>query len=201
MPEFEQPRQPSVLPMVSSEVKNRIIEDMGGANPNDPLPNRSEFSENVFADLLNSNRTFVEAINDVLAQRITDQIPGIAVFKQDAFIEGMAIVIKAFDYTMKSDLLLRFASLQADDIHAAREALEASIPKQEEHTISIVQRLLTLPRIPDQQIDLNECINTAGRFNPVFQRQITTGATAMYKTLGALWPKLYPPQTAPPPSA
>lgn len=193
MLEAEQPPQSSSLPIVSTEVKDRIIEDMGGANPNNLAPNLNTFSENVFADVLNSNRDFAQVINDVVTQKITHENPGTSAARQDALIEGMAIVLKAFDYTKQFDLLPRFARLEPDDLNLVKQTLEASIPSQE-HTVTILQRLLNLPRIPEQQINLNECINTAGKSTSIFQQQVTTGATAMYKTLEVLWPILYPPQ-------
>lgn len=94
----------------------------------------------------------------------------------------MAIVLKAFDYTKEFDLLPRFAGLEPNDLNVIKQTLEESVPSQE-YAVTILQRLLKLPRIPDQQINLNECINTTARSVRLFRQQITTGAAAMYKIL------------------
>ena len=199
MPEFEQPPQPNQLPIVTAEMIGLTIVDMGGEKST--FVDRQAFSENVFGDLLNSKKDFVQMVNDVLAHRITHQDPQLKAVKEDDTLEGMAIVLKAFDHMKEFDLIPRFTQLKPDDIDLAKRILEESIPSQE-RSVTILQRLLNLPRIPEQQVSLSECLRSVGKKDAILsQREIFSGGSAMYKILEALWPKLYPPQTPSPASS
>ena len=111
----------------------------------------------------------------------------------------MAIVLRAFDINSGFDLMQRFGGLQPEDLSLVRSILQQSLPAREQD-ISILRRLLTIPQLPEQQINLNYIFSKLPRSAGHFRKEyVVEGAAAMYSILGHLWPKLYPQnQTAPP---
>ena len=152
------------------------------------LENKS-FTTDVFFDLIRSNRQLGEIVSKVF-----DETYG-TIGNANSALKGSAIILKAYDYMKNFDLLSRFGTLQPNDIILAQQTLEQSLPKKGEN-LTIAQRLLKLPIIPETQVDLNECLKKAGEFS-LYRRHFKEGATAMYKMLEVLWPKLYPNPTPP----
>ena len=192
MPETEKPPQPSYLPIVPSEVTNRLLQDLGlnkdsAAQPVEIRDRIKSLTSGVFSDLIASNPDFAKDINSLLNERYS------LVHSVDSALNGMAIVLKTFDYVKESDLMLRLSSLQPDDLRLAKQTLEDSFPKKDED-VSILQRLLSLPKVPETQVSLNECLKEVKPWSYLAGDTFNEGAAAMYKTLGVLWPKLYPPQ-------
>ena len=172
MAEFEPKPQLSYLPIVTSEVTDRLTEQLGldidkktasiisnirTGEIKSPGNNLEQLATEVFSDLISSNLSLAKITNNVLSERM---IP----FEANGTLEGMMLVLKAFDYMKESDLLQRLGSLNSDDLALAQQTMERSFPKKDQ-TMSISQRLLTLPRIPETQIDLNECLKKAEKYS------------------------------------
>jgi len=183
-PGAEQP-QPPRLPIVPSEVTNRILEDVTSINAMD------ELTLLVFGDLVDSNKNLAEVINKCLVERFNQPTA-------EPMLNGMAIIIQVFNHTQDFSLFQKISGLQPDDLDLAKQTLEKSFPPKEQD-MTTLQKLLELPRIPEQQISLNECLKKTEVHSHGLRSHVREGANAMYKTLEVLWPKLYPPQTPPPP--
>lgn len=207
MPETEPQPQPSSLPIITSEVSDRLLNDLGlnvdsktasivagiTGEISSPRNNLEDITSEVFADLISSNKGLAEVINSVLDEKLPDS------YSKDGTLKGMAIVIKSFHYMQNYDLLQRFGNLQPNDISLARQILENSF-LQKNQDLSILQRLLKLPQIPEQQTNLNESLKKVQPYSSARKERFNTGAVTAYRLLETLWPKLYPPtQTSPPP--
>ncbi len=199
MPEAEPQPQPIHLPVATPEITNRLLKtlqiDLPGEKRRYTTAGEKGFLGNnlaslvtdVFADVMSSNRKFPEHINSILNERMSIQ-------EAENALRGMAVVIKVFNEMQEFDLVPRLGKLQPVDIDLAKQTLEQCIPsKDESQSMTSLQRLLKLPRIPEQQVSLNECLRKI-KFDLMTARGLDVGANAMYKTLEVLWPRLYPPQ-------
>lgn len=198
---------PRALPIISEEIKNRLLEELGldidwktqeilrntGKEIESPRQKADSLINTVFNDLIGSNRGFVQVIFEDLSNKTT--------FKSetDDRTMGMAIILRAFDEYFDFDLIPRFGSLLQEDLNLTRRIIREDLPPKGEEE-SLLGRLLKMPRVPEQQIALNEILRKAKKtssFNP--GSYVYEGASIMYQILGHLWPKLFPQnQTTPP---
>lgn len=201
MPETEPQPQPSTLPIVPLEVTNRLSEYLnldwdynipqvpeGRLSPSDAI-------DSLTTTLLANRQLPVTTIIDILRKNTYAHHDA-----KDA-AKGMAIVLKTFDLMEKSGLIERLSSLQPDNISLAVNTLEQCFPPKKQSMTLSEQINYIIPEIPKQQKSLNQLIGKAKEHIGLEGRSFDQGATGMYKILEALWPKLYPPQTPPPPSA
>jgi len=208
---MQQEREPQSqpLPIISNEIGKRLLEDFG-VKTIDPSPSIESLSqainesrsfkelstqqtEAVFGDLLSMNPLLVQSISETIQQNPTDAV------HVDSAVLGMAIVLKAYDIQTEHGLLSNFGLLEQPEIETVKRILQKLFSSP---PTTILQRLLNSPRIPEQQVTLNQTIQqiaiTGNHWSP---NSVKLGASTMYHVLGALWPKLFPqgePQTQPP---
>lgn len=159
-------------------------------NPHDLV---ESVTNNTFSDLLSINRNFVQILDEELTK--VQPFPEAT----NGRTAGMAVVLRAFEVDSGFNLLSGFRNLQADDLNLVRKIIQGSIPSQSSD-LPILKRLLEMPRIPEQQVALNEIIQKADPYSSIFRGFSTEGAATMYQILSHLWPKLstYPPPPPPP---
>lgn len=207
-----EPRPPELpqfhaLPIISEETGKRLIENLGldqsirdrgilsritGENMEYPMQRAQALTNQVFGDLITINGAFVQGIDEELSSiNPNPKLP-----MNDNITMGMALVLRAFDVNQDFGLIEKFNGLQPENVIMARSLLRKSIPS-ENSNISILRRLLTLPKIPDQQVTLNNIIKQTGQNAGIWSQDLIQGATAMYVILGYLWPKLYPQNQTP----
>ena len=195
---------PQPLPIISEDTKNKLLEELGldtdlrtnqiiQSITGKPLELSSELirasAESTFFDLITANRGIVAGIDEELSK--VDLNPN----KHNAFTNGMAIVLRAFQLNSDFGLIPRFVKLEPEDTQLVGTIIQKIITLESSQLPNLT-RLLKLPRIPEQQIALNEIIGKTTSFSSlggVYVQQTRDGASAMYQILGHLWPKLYPP--------
>lgn len=164
---------------------DRIVQGISGKFPESPYNLIESSTNNTFYDLIVTNRGFATVINESLAKASLNH------YEHNAYADGMAIVLRAFNINSSFDLLPRFSKLQAEDMELAGTIIQNTIIPSSR--LPRLTRLLKLPQMPEQQIALNELIGKASHYDFGQDQQVREGATIMYKILGHLWPKLYPP--------
>ncbi|MBI2314529.1 hypothetical protein HYU93_00495 [Candidatus Daviesbacteria bacterium] len=195
---------PFPLPIISEDTKRRLLEETGldtdprtrriiqgiSGEPTNVLITINSLTDNVFLDLIDINRGLVEAISEELTRLGPPT-------EASERTKGMALVLRAFHIQSGFDLLPRLGNLKEnEDKNMVRGVIRASLPSKTQN-LSLLEGLLTMPRIPEQQIVLNELIKKAGEVIG-FKKAVSEGASVMYQILGRMWPRLYPPQTLPP---
>lgn len=204
----EQEPKSQPLPIVSNETAKILSEDFGldisasterviqGITAEKQLSYREIFESqavNIFTDLASANPQFVETIHKHLSNAKDSALKTNS--GANAAVVGMALVLRAYDIETNYDLISRFRNLQSSDIKTIDQLLErflASSPR------NILEQVLRGPKIPDQQINLNEILTKVTKIylgfvsNSYYKRYVHTGATTMYEALGTLWPKLFP---------
>lgn len=203
---------PQPLPIISEETRQSLFEELGLDNSPDtqriitgitgervtPVDRIHSLAEIVFGDLIMSNRGLAQTISDELSLREP--------YKQVKFITrrrelGMAIVLKAFHIQSGFNLVPNFGKLQGEDLNLVRQIIQTSIPSDSDtDSLPILERLLSMPRIPEQQFVLNEIIQKTRKVLATNNIYAQEGANTMYAILSHLWPKLGPetPSTQPP---
>ena len=209
-PEQEPQSQP--LPIITDETSKRLVEDFGldiNTNTQRIVQNISgetqlstheiatQQATSVFNDLLSSNPDVVKVIYEELkkGKLTSDTLPNNQLLI-DSATAGAAMVLKAFDIQNNYGLLTNFSKLTETDINTIRSIFEKSFSTQ--HT-TILERVLNTPRIPDQQVALNSTINNLAKdywgypgLRSNYGSYVNLGALSMYRSLGAVWPKLFP---------
>ena len=195
------------MPIISEETHQRLLEDFGldmpqktqdiignitGERKQSPWQTAQSITSQVFRDLMAVNRPLIQTIDEELKK----QEPYEAA--TDTRTIGMAIVLRAFDINSQHDLTSRFSNLQPTDLEVVRIIIQQGLVPI---NTPILRRLLSTPRIPEQQVALNNIVNKVGSYGGGLNIFVQEGASIMYNTLSRLWPKLYPNQTPnqPPP--
>ena len=202
------PPPPQSLPVISEGIKNQLLEEGGldidkrtrvilsgmGKEVEGPVQKIEFLTQNVFTDLMSSNRKFVEIVDEALTN-----IEGHP-FYTEWRTKGMAIVLRAFDIHSGYNLIPQFERLQDKDLVSIKAILQKSLPPKNIY-LTLLKSLLNIPQIPEQQIALSEIITKIAKAenDTTNRRYIIEGAAAMYQVLGYLWPKLLPPEPTPTP--
>lgn len=188
---------PRSLPFISEETRQRLLEELGLQTPpttlrvfegitNEKQLTPSELvygmTQNIFVDIIDVNRPLAEEIN----KSTTGVTPVII----DARMAGMALVIRVYDLELEHDFIHRFVNLDAEDLGIVSETVKAGNWNQ-----SILHKLLTTPRIPEQQVALNSIVREASR-DVMMPGEFIIGAGQMYALLLKWWPKMFPNQTS-----
>ena len=204
-PEQEPKSQP--LHIISEETAKMLSEDFGldisastervihGITAEKQLSHREIFESQaaeVFTNLASINPQFVETIHKHLSNTEDDSLKTNS--GANAAIVGMAVVLRAYDIETNYDLISRFRNLQSMDLETSDRLLEKFLVSSPRN---ILEQALRGPKIPDQQINLNEIVKKVTRdYSPLYhshyKRYVNLGAATIYKTLEALWPKLFP---------
>ncbi|MDP3973452.1 MAG: hypothetical protein Q8P92_01335 [Candidatus Daviesbacteria bacterium] len=124
----------------------------------------------------------------------------------DAASKGMAVVVQAYQIDSGRNLFSRVQDLSEEDLSEMGKIMEEVIlPTNTD--VSLLRRVLSTPRIPEQHLNLIYCVNkTAEGAIALDDREFKEGAAAMFRILSYLAPKLYPnpsqtpEQPLPPPS-
>lgn len=191
----QEPPPPRRLPFISEETRQRLLEELRldtlpttarvlegitGERQSDRVELVGGMTQDIFADLISVNRPLAEEINKFTANYG-------AIFGQ-ARLEGMALVLRAYDIELEHDIIGRLANLYADDLMEVEKVVGV-------RTIGMttLQKLLTSPRVPEQQVALNYMVKAASIYM-LSPSEAIIGAGQMYALLTKWWPKLYPPQ-------
>ncbi len=197
---------PQYLPIISEKTKVRLLEELG--LDNDPktreiiqgISGRTEsprklaesLTINILSDLAGYNRKFVLAMDEELTK--IDPHAGIST---DRTI-GMAIILRAFEIDSDFDLISRFNNLGQEDIEIAMRTIQENTASKPLPDIPILKRILSAPRIPEQQVALNGIVKDVDKsYIPEYIGYLTEGTAIMYVLLSHLWPKLYPQNPSP----
>lgn len=143
-------------------------------------------AQNIFADIID--------VNSPLAEEMNKSIIHLPISVTDSRLSGMALVIRAYDLDLEHDLIPRFANLGKEDLGIINETVKTNTID-----LSILQKLLNMPRIPEQQATLNSIIKESSK-HVWIPSELTIGAGQMYALLSKWWPKLFPNQTPSEPS-
>src|SRR3989344_1383603 len=191
--EFEPTPTSSSLPIISDEVRDCLMADLGldvddasrrivagitGESPEDPRLRASALVESVFNDIRVTNPNFVLGTLDVLKG-----IKNYWDFRIDGFTIGMATVISAFDKMSNWSLTDRFDRLNQEDVEEALKIIRDTASSGIKG--SILERVISGPRIPNHQINLNQFITKLIKSTSLIPQATTmrAGAGAMYKIL------------------
>jgi hypothetical protein len=198
----EQTEQSQVsLPMISDETGQRVIEELGMDAPREVLPyeKREAMAVDIFSNLAEINSEFVKTTQ----QAIKDHLYAGTAYNRSACAEGMAVVLRAFDIQSDYKLINNFSNLQAEDLPRVSAVIEETLGNPDSER-DLLERVLRIPKIPEQQIMLNKVVTKATQASGLGAEQVRVGAAAMYKILAEMRPKLYqsnpstPPMSMPP---
>lgn len=207
IPEALPPRVP--LPIITSETKQRLLEDLDmdipeqsrkivdsirGEHPQHWWNTVQEFTQNVYADAIESNIGFAQTLNDIF------KASNAGMTSLEYQLIGAAVILRAFDIQTGFDLIPSLSRLRDSDLDLMRQVAQKILPDGMRHDITIIDKLLMMPRIPEQQIDLNDSIRQIAGKNEIIGSSFKTGANVMYTLLSFLWPTLQghsPQQTNP----
>lgn len=108
----------------------------------------------------------------------------------DSQTEGMAFILMAYELVGGVDLFSNLGKLTEEDLEQVKQIISETIPRPGTNT-TILERVLSLPRIPEQHTFLLSIINEA--FDYKHQKcsiEHKQGAVAMFRILANLWPRL-----------
>lgn len=193
--------RPQALPIVSDQTRDKILEELGldtdqktrdiiSGITHEKTPSiyklREEMAARVFSGLVAVNRPLVQALQEAI--KVNLYFVHEAIYRSEC-AEGIAVVIRAFDIESEHDLIGNFRNIDADDIARIKEIFHESLWSKE--MPDLLERILKIPRVPEQQINLNSIINrTASSLGS--EEHLRSGAGIMYKILSEFRPKLFP---------
>lgn len=197
----EQEPRPQALPIISEQTRNKILEELGldmdqktkdiissiTYEKKPPVYNlRQEMAERVFSGLVTVNRPLVQALQEAIKDDLYFRHE--APYRSEC-AAGIAVVIRAFDIESEHDLIGNFQNIDAGDIARIKEIFRESL--WSEKMQDLLERILRIPRIPEQQINLNSIIDkTASSLG--IEEPLRSGAGIMYKILSEFRSKLFP---------
>lgn len=152
-------------------------------------------SKSVFQDLYSDEPKMVIAIFDALKKTNTSPEGTIYRFKVDAQTQGMALVLKCFQTQLGPDFFPNFSRLTDEDLEKAKQVISETLTPAG-NDVMILETILSGPKIPEQQIDLNWLVKEISRY-ALHRDDFREGAATMYKVLANLWHKTTPPLNSP----
>lgn len=191
---------PQFLPIISEETGQLLKEELGldtSASteiPISPYNSAEAIATAVFGDLITINRHVVEVINE----RLVALKPSPDDFSDSIRTVGMGLVLYAFQIQSGRNLIEKFDILGEEGMQQVRVSLEESLPGKYTST-SILERLLKYPRIPEQQIILNQITQQISPHSTYYTNFIKEGASSMYHLLQQFWPRFFPQNQNQPP--
>lgn len=175
-------------------VSQRIVSEISGENPNSPIQRSNDLVKEVFGDLLVTNPSFATGTLTTLKEN-----EYFFNYKIDSFTIGMAVVISAFDKMSDQSLTEKFNRLSEEDIAGALSDLRTAATLSAREA-SILEQLINIKRIPEQQINLNEVVNTLSKRVLYAGLEVRMGAGVMFGILSKNWDKLMGYNNLPPTS-
>lgn len=188
------------LPIISDETGQRVIKELGmdvgevsrgTTDAPESNQNTSEMRKSLAEDIFSSIAEVNPELVKTLQQTIESNGPKSALMRDD-IIEGMAVVIRAFDVDSDYKLANNFANIGQGDMQRVSNIVAESLGGSKDR--DLLEAVLATPKIPEQQAMLNRVIEKAAQASVVRARGVKLGAAVMYGVLSEMRPRLYPPK-------
>ncbi|MBI2026022.1 MAG: hypothetical protein HYT06_01430 [Candidatus Levybacteria bacterium] len=196
------------LPIISEETIGRLKEELGidvSGSTRSVLEGITkerqtsftekleQMTEGVVFDMVEMNPKLAEA----LGNGIREGYPYANVVNcRTAIIDGMALMIRAFNIESKFDLMQRLSEISDDEsIKKVKEVVSKSLGEGKD--MDSIERAFKTPKISDVQIAMNKLVREATSNYNGLKIEFNLGASVMYGVLSEFRSKLFPPQSPP----
>lgn len=204
--------QPSPFPAITVETRTKLEEELRlnedhktasvvasitGERPLSSVNALGLLTETVFGRAMAYNRGFVQEIFQSLKEVYTEgnYFDG---YKAEAATKGMAVVLQAYQIETREEVLSGLGNLKEEDLLEVKSITRETLASPAGLGVPTLQRLLEAPKIPEQNTELNLCLNKAAERGTLFHELLLRdGGVAMYRILSRMWPKLGIPPRGP----
>src|SRR3989344_576724 len=191
--------QSSALPVISPDTKDRIRADynldffnQSKREGEPPATLLKQNAEDVFLEAFIDSRPFVNAVLDVLKKINTYTFTAsqqIDRYILDAHTEGMALVLKTYQTEFGPELFKGLADLNEEDLENVKRVIQESTESAEDE-LSILEGVVSKPRISDQHVDLISLVNEVSKYESPYRNKFQEGAVAGFRVLATVWHKI-----------